>query len=297
MGAVGSDVRLPKPQTASSEGSLLAVCSPPSPTTSMSTDQADGIFVGQTMLFTVGPEQYVNGTNSTWPLKEDPTGQQGRALRSRSAATRPAVLSASRGTALRAGAHGGGGGLQQLHVEAPSRRSSPSTSLAPMRARSAHRRRIGLARRTRCSGSTCVRLLAWRRLRRPRRRRHPQAHRGLIAAGAAAGGTIIMTRLPPARPRRSTRRAARPRRTAWGSRGSRLQATIARALTAAKRAYPSTVDVVFWGGTATSTSASTPTASRRVGSCTGSRRCSFLSDGAATLCCSAPRRTSTRRPT
>ena len=37
----------------------------------------DPIYEGQTMLFTVGPEQHVNGTvRYLGPLKEDPTGQQ-----------------------------------------------------------------------------------------------------------------------------------------------------------------------------------------------------------------------------
>ena len=72
---------------------------------------------------------------------------------------------------------------------------------------------------------------------------------GLLSAGAAAGATMIATRdyHPHDHASFKDQGGPFPPHCLQGSRGSRLAATVARALTAAKKAYPDTVDVVFKG--------------------------------------------------
>ena len=72
---------------------------------------------------------------------------------------------------------------------------------------------------------------------------------GLLIAGAAAGATMICTRdyHPHDHASFNTQGGPFPPHCLQGSRGSKLCAPIATALTSAKASYPNTVDVVFKG--------------------------------------------------
>ena len=71
----------------------------------------------------------------------------------------------------------------------------------------------------------------------------------LLSAGAAAGATVIVSRdyHPHDHASFNTQGGPFPPHCLQGSRGSRLAATVAKAMTAAKKAHPNTVDVVFKG--------------------------------------------------
>ena len=274
----------------------------------MSTDQPDGIFVGQTMLFTVGPEQHVNGTvKYLGPLKEDPTGQQWVGVE----LTEPVGRHSGRqyfecqprhGLFVRAHTAAAAAACSSCTLEAPSRGPLFSEYLSGMeRAARSHASALCTPPAHRFGAQDALLgidlqydFLPGGAFGVPEGDDTLKPIAGLIAAGAAAGGTIIMTRdyHPHDHASFNTQGGPFPPHCLQGSRGSRLQATIARALTAAKRAYPSTVDVVFkgWHRHVDSFGAFPYPDGLAEGRLVHRQPegCSFLSwTGAATLCCSA----------
>ena len=117
----------------------------------------------------------------------------------------------------------------------------------------------------------------------------------LLSAGAAAGATMIVSRdyHPHDHASFNTQGGPFPPHCLQGSRGSRLAASIAKSMTAAKKAHPDTVDVVFkgWHRHVDSFGAfpyPEQMAQGRLVHRQPQPHCSYLSwTGAATLCCSA----------
>ena len=268
--------------------------------------------VGTQMLFTVGPDQHVNGViKYIGPLDEDKSGQEwvgvelsepvGRHSGRQYFACQPKHgLFVKAATALAASACSADGRLVNpiigplfsqylMGIEAAAAEanvplySPPPQPLGPEDAVLA----IDMQYDFMPGGSFGI----------PEGNDTLQPISGLITAGAAVGATMICTRdyHPHDHASFNTQNGPFPPHCLQGSRGSRLCAPIASALTAAKQAYPATVDVVFKGWHRHVDSFGAFPYPERMADGrlvqrqpTGRQPCSFLSwTGAAQLTCSA----------
>jgi len=220
--------------------------------------------IGTQMLFTVGPNQHVNGTiRYIGPLEEDATGQE--------------WVGVELGDPV--GRHSGrqyfscqpkhGLFVKAATAMAASSCSSEGRLVVPMRGPLFTQYFAGLEAAAREAGAEFITppdqplgapdavvvidmqydFLPGGAFGVPEGNDILQPIAGLLTAGAAAGATMICTRdyHPHDHASFNTQGGPFPPHCLQGSRGSKLSAPIASAMTAARKAYPATVEVVFKG--------------------------------------------------
>lgn len=270
-----------------------------------------GLVIGTQMLFAVGPDQHVNGViKYIGPLDEDASGQEwvgveladpvGRHSGRQYFSCQPKHgLFVKAATAVAASTCGSDGrfvppirgplfseyfaGLEAAAADAGVQLlTAPPRRLAPRDAVLA----IDMQYDFLPGGAFAV----------PEGNDTIQPIAGLLVAGAAVGATVICTRdyHPHDHASFNTQGGPFPPHCLQGSRGSKLCAPVAAALSAARKAHPSCVDVVFKGfHRHVDSFGSFPYAPELAQGRLVQRQppgppCSFLSwTGAAQLCCSA----------
>ena len=268
-----------------------------------------GLELGSSMLFTVGPDQHVNGTIMyIGPLHEDASGQEwvgvelaepvGRHSGRQYFQCQPRHgLFVKVATALAATA------CSDVRITQPRIGPLFTEYLAGMEAAAQKAGVPLLSRPTARLGAADAVLgidlqydfLPGGAFGVPEGDDTLKPFANLLSAGAAAGAIIIATRdyHPHDHASFNTQGGPFPPHCLQGSRGSRLAASVAKSLTAAKKAHPDTVDVVFkgWHRHVDSFGAfpyPEGLAAGRLVHRQPQPHCSYLTwTGAATLCCSA----------